>query len=177
MVVNLDLWFDPNNWPKNQPKEESGVAVIDTCLIAAMSSDGNPKERNFSNQSLGKNNKSHTSPKTLEHKVRTPRKRNFPSKLQHYVLANKPTGFCPKCTLYVRDTDDGVACDTCQAFWHYVCVGVTQQELDEEWNERPFLCPKHRELCVVDAPTKSEESKEVKVLIKVNSYTLNPQKL
>ena len=108
---------------------------------------------------------------------RSPRTKKVPASLTGYDLGNKRSGVCPKCHVYVEDTDEGVECETCQAYWHFSCVGVTQKEIDENWNDKPFLCLSHRQPKSVVDPVGSvvTNKPEVRVLVhKVHSYTLNP---
>ena len=111
---------------------------------------------------------------------RSPREKTVPSKLQSYVLGSKPSGSepsgtCPKCQVYVEDT--GVVCEKCQAYWHFPCVGVTQQEVNEKWDDKPFLCPSHRastpDICCVAASQDLNVGESI--VHRVHSYTLNPQ--
>ena len=64
---------------------------------------------------------------------------------QRFVVVKKPSGICPKCKVFVKDSDDGVVCGKCVAFWHFQCAGVTQEILDQEWKNIDFLCVKHRD--------------------------------
>ena len=174
MVVNLDVLFDPKNWPKDLSKQPKGLAVLDNCLgkitTTVMPSLTTP---NVSDKSLVRQSHQPSSP-VLGPKSRTPRKKSAPSKLQQYVIVKAPSGICPKCRIYVKE--GGVACDKCQAYWHYTCVGVTEQEVEEKWNGIPFLCPMHQEVptCLEATDVMGEEEK-VEIKVKVHSYTLNPE--
>ena len=146
MLVNLDVLIDPKYWPENQEKKQ-GVAVIDECIEKArMSKLITPKASPKSGELVEKSISQMHSPTTRKNKnkARTPRKKNIPSKLQNFVVVRTPSGICPKCCVYVKETDDGVVCKGCQAFLHYSCAGVTQKDLDESWSGRSFLCPQHR---------------------------------
>ena len=150
MVVNLDLWFNQENWSSKQlmSNQATGVDVIDNCLrtVAMPSLPITPQAQSRSTPTNDKDvaKKAHASPSGLNggRKYRSPRKKSAPAKLLNYVW--EPSGYCPKCSIYVKHTDQGVACVKCRAFWHYACVGVTQNEMDEYWSIRPFLCPEHR---------------------------------
>ena len=176
MVINLDVLFDPANWPKDLVKQPKGLAVIEGCLegTLAMPSQIALKNSDANCKAMVKHNPKLSSP-VLEQKQRTQRKKTVPAKLDQYVRATAPT--CPKCQKYVKHTDDGVACEKCQAFWHYCCAGVSQNEIDENWSGKPFLCQEHREACPLSTVTASEVAQEesVKVMVKVHSYKLNPQ--
>ena len=155
MVINLDVLVDPLYWPKSPVVIKSGLEVIDECL-----------ERRGTNMPI----------------TRSPRKKNVPSKLKGFAIEAALSGTCPKCQLYVEKTDNGVACETCQAFWHYSCAGVTQEELDDQWSNKPFLCPEHQVIGNIvnhsETPLNkfTAQSKEVQVLThRVYSYTLNPE--
>lgn len=105
----------------------------------------------------------------------TPRKR-FPPKQGDFVIVDKPSAHCPNCRKFVPE--EGVVCPECNAFWHYTCADVTQEEIENDWKDRDFLCSKHRCLPVVERSESSEDpadSEEVSIRVHVNSYTLNPE--
>ena len=158
------MLFDPKNWPKDLRKQPKGLEVLENCLKATEMS-----SLTLPDASLVKHSKQADS-QVLGKKQRTPRKKNPPSKLQQYVVVTAPSGICPKCQIYVKE--GGVACEKCQAFWHYACVGVCEEELEENWNGKPFLCPEHRGNSL-EAP--DVNNGEVKLLVKVHSYSLNPE--
>ena len=78
-------------------------------------------------------------------------------------------------------------CTECKAFLHNDCAKVTQEEIDNEWSDKDFLCPKHRCLPMVkknprvskssaeSAQTIRRTQDEVSIRVRVNAYTLNPQ--
>ena len=104
-------------------------------------------------------------------KPRSPRKKKVPANLTGYDFDNKRSGVCPKYHVHVEDTNEGVECEICQAYWHFSCVGVTQKEIDENWNEKPFLCSNRQTRSGVD-PVRSVVTNEpgVRVLVhKVHS--------
>ena len=159
MVIDLDPWLNLSNWVK-QPKEE-GVEVIDKCFLgkAVMSK----------------------SPKTIRNV--TPRKKStLPSRYKEFII-DKPVGYCPKCSVYVKETDEGVVCVPCQAYWHYDCVGVTEAELTEKWDGIDFLCPKHRsikatqvsKLFIAENTKCLDDNNEMRIDMRINNFALNQQ--
>ena len=38
---------------------------------------------------------------------------------------------------------NGIVCETCDAYWHYVCAELTQEEIDVKWKDE-FYCKLHR---------------------------------
>ena len=144
MLVNLDPWFNPDNWPKKPVVQTKGVAVIDQCLempsISELSCTNAAIDCSSTNSKALVRGPPKTSPKANKSSPRVPRKKNVPSRFRD-VYVHEPSGYCPKCSKYVRHTDYGAACIKCQAFWHNSCVGITQEELDEKWSNKPFLCP------------------------------------
>ena len=153
MHVNLDSLFDT---PTTKP-QLTGVAVIDSCLSPVL---------------LHKEVKMTIS---RTPKRGTPRKR-VPPKQNDYVVVDKPSGHCPKCRKFVPE--EGVVCRVCNAFWHYTCAGVSQTILDQEWVEKDFLCNDHRkpylEAQLSDRDSSNSGNSEIKIPVKINSYTLNP---
>ena len=165
MPIDLDQLLNLANWTAS-PKIE-GVDVID--------------------KSLRQNNMNTPCKKEV-----TPRRKAvLPSKFKSFVV-DRPSGYCPKCTLYVKDTDEGVVCPPCEAYWHYKCAEVTKEELDEEWSGIQFLCLKHRtekkkeENMITTTPLKlsinlkeemnfHKENIEI-TNIKINKYDLNKKK-
>ena len=122
MLVNLDPWIKLSNWNWTAKSQTKGVEVIDNCLkvlpVMAPQLD---------------------SPKP------SPTRKRYPNpKYREYVFVDKPSGYCPKCTKYVRDGDEGVVCIKCNAYLHYECANTTQEELDEKWLDKPFQCIEHR---------------------------------
>ena len=124
MVINLDLWLQLDKWDTKTTAK--GVKVIDRCLNPIIRMARSPKSKN-----------------SRPNKNITPRKKSvLPSKYKEFIV-DTPSGYCPKCTYYVRDK--GVVCPPpCAAWWHYECAGVTQDELDEKWSNTRYLCLKHR---------------------------------
>ena len=124
-------------------------------------------------------NKVGNSTKASEKSKRSSRETKVPPKLSDYVCKTSAT--CPSCKTYV-DTD-GVVCKTCQAYWHYSCANVTQDELDTDWTGEEFLCEMHRGslLRVIKTTTVQSESIDVTddranvilTNIKINPYSLN----
>ena len=117
--VNIKHMVNLDHWleVENWPQKrvEEGVKVIDKCLF------------------LSKSKMS-----------KSPRKKTRPGKYKEFVV-DIPVGYCPKCSKYINSEDNGVVCHPCQSYWHYECVGVTQEELDTTWKDVPFLCPQHRD--------------------------------
>ena len=120
MVIDLDPWMQLSNWKWSKKNQSKGVEVIDQCLSQL--------------------------PSTMAAQVHspklTPRKKNINSKYKEFII-NKPSGYCPKCRIYVKENDEGVVCNECNAYWHYECANVTQKELDEKWNGVHFQCAEH----------------------------------
>ena len=117
---------------------------------------------------------------------KSPRKKAPPRKLEQYVIVNKPSGYCPKCRHYVKHEDKGVECSKCYAFWHYSCAGVTEEQLESHWKNTDFLCVQHRDKPsfssnkpssslkgLVSVDTHNMNTEELKIPVKVNTYTLN----
>ena len=84
------------------------------------------------------------------------RKRQVNSKLKGYVTEKKPAGTCPGCNTYVES--DAVVCDTCNAYWHYVCANTSAEEVEMLGNEEIY-CEKHR-IPVITAGQASYEGKK-----------------
>ena len=87
---------------------------------------------------------------------RKKRTQKIPKKLEGYEIGKSRrtgesddvdkeelSGNCPKCKLYITEEDNGIVCESCKAYWHYHCAGVTQEEVDNLGIEE-FLCVKHR---------------------------------
>ena len=162
MLINLDPWLQLDKWGNTTAK---GVEVIDKCLNPNIEMAKSPQ---------GKRNI-------------TPRKRSvLPARYKEYIV-DKPSAYCPKCSVYVSERDDGVVCAPCEAYWHYTCAGVTQEELDGKWRNVNYLCPKHNmreeegdSIDSVDSDSIDEAMPEkdnnIKVTnIKINNYALNAQ--
>ena len=62
---------------------------------------------------------------------------------QKTVFVRDPSGYCPKCRVFVKG--EGVVCEKCEAYWHYQCAGVSQEEVDRDWKEIEFICDLHRD--------------------------------
>ena len=156
MVISLDNWIELKNW-SGKPTSK-GVSVIDRCISQ--------------NLTMGK------TPNKNKADRGSPRKK-FPStKLKEYIV-DSASGYCPGCSIYVRETDDGVVCKPCQAYWHYACVGTTQEELDNDWKGISFMCQNHRKEtkqitldCQADG---KDEAEGIKLDIKINNFALNAQ--
>ena len=138
---------------KNWPRKqvEEGVEVIDKCLF------------------LSKSKMS-----------KSPRKKTRPGKYKEFIV-DIPVGYCPKCSKYINAEEDGVVCRPCQSYWHYDCVGVTQEELDVTWKDVQFLCPFHRNKEIVttedDEQNDQDNNGKIKIInVKVNDFALNAQK-
>ena len=165
MVINLDPWLTTSNWKTKRKSPVKGVDVIDRCLLASKS-----------NKTMGPHPKS---PKL------SPRKR-FPNpKYKEYVV-NVPSGYCPKCHKYIKESDKAnVVCVKCDAYWHHECVEITQSELDEKWANIDFLCKEHREekandeivvsqiIQTPDVNDAFDDDKLVVRSIKIKEYELN----
>ena len=149
MHINLDSLFGIPSKP-----QLTGVAVIDSCLPPVVNYE---KEMTI----------------TRTPKKGTPRRR-VPPKNRDYEPVYEPAGYCPKCRHYVPS--EGVVCKGCNAFWHYTCAGVSQVILDQEWGEKDFLCSEHRKLYLEYGHDELglSDTKEVKIRVKINSFTLNP---
>ena len=92
---------------------------------------------------------------------------------------------CPKCSKYIKESEKAnVICVKCDAYWHYECVEVTQEELDEKWANVDFLCKKHREekanemvvSQVIQTPDVNDGFDDDKLVvrsIKIKEYELN----
>ena len=130
---------------------------------------------------------------------RQKRVQKMPKKLEVYVIGKggkrtptggdereEASGICPKCNVYVTQQEHGIVCESCNAYWHYHCAGVTQEEVDNLENEE-FLCEKHsvtKEVGVSVLPErKSSESdyirkatEDVICQFRIHSYSLNGKK-
>ena len=122
----------------------------------------------------------------------TPRKKIGLSKVKEYFV-NKPNGYCPKCSIFVKEKDCGVVCPPCEAYWHSACAGVTQQEIDQEGSTSTFVCIKHRNSVEEKSHEKGTETAilmnlekmhiepknddAIKITnVRMNNYALNVQK-
>ena len=125
-MINLDPWLLFDQWApfiKGGNKYSSkAIDIIDSCLTHQVMSASPKNNRNSS-----------------------PRKKRANGKYKEFVI-NKPTAYCPKCYQYVKHSDEGVVCTQCQAYWHYSCADVTQEELDQNWSGIDYLCSAHREV-------------------------------
>ena len=169
-MINLDSWFHLENWTSvcSQPK---GVEAIDQCLKKQ------PTMKEFLKGSP-------KGPRKSPIKKLTPRRKNPSPKYYKDHVVNIPVAYCPKCNIYVKDIDKGVVCVPCQAYWHYRCANITQQELDENWKDKDFHCELHRDstetevekMALVEAPTELPLEGSIKVKnIKINNYSLNEE--
>ena len=61
-----------------------------------------------------------------------------------FVCEKNPSGCCPGCNLFVKTSDQGVVCFSCEAYWHYGCAGVTEDNIESLGNEE-FYCREHRQ--------------------------------
>ena len=64
------------------------------------------------------------------------------SKLNDYIVGT-PVGYCPRCNVYVKSTDQGVECPTCVAYWHYSCANTSEEEV-MKLGKKEFYCEQHR---------------------------------
>ena len=90
--------------------------------------------------------------------------------------------------VYVDNGEKGVVCELCNAYWHYECAKVTQEEIDTIWKEQ-FVCEMHRQPTKGVALSKTSDStahsindnriggNPVLVNIKINSYAINKTSL
>ena len=81
----------------------------------------------------------------------------------------KPACNCPGCRSFVKQTDQGVVCFSCNAYWHYKCANVTDADI-EGLADQEFYCIEHR----IGRKT-IEESKIVPYII--NNKTLKKKLL
>ena len=169
MVIDLDPWIDLDKWGNKKTEIKGVVEVLEKCL-----------PHKITMPTPSRNNRHGT-----------PRKKSMPRKYKEFFV-KEPSGYCPKCFKYVKETDHGVVCPPCQAYWHYTCAGVTQQMLDEEWKDSHFFCIKHRTVdeyqssetsvdLVKPVTMKEEENNSIPdpnikiVNARINNYALNVQ--
>ena len=163
-MINLDAWLCLDKW-KTGNLQISGVEVIDNCLKpTTMASCLKTPKKGFKSP---QNNK-----------ALTPRRKYPNPKYYKECFVNIPNAYCPKCRKYVKETDLGVVCKPCQAYWHYECANTNQDEIDEKWSDIDFLCEIHREtlendLNVVQKNLAFEDNKLKVRNIKINNYVLN----
>ena len=178
-MINLDSWLLFDKWAPfikgGNKYSQKGIDIIDSCLTHQAEMSAPPS------------NNRNTSPR-----IKRPN-----AKYNGFV--NKPIAYCPKCHQHVKHSDEGVVCSQCQAYWHYSCAGVTQEELDNNWSGIDYLCLAHREvsekqiLCdVIDQSARKQpalnnndgcyvvptqkNTGEVQLLVhRVHSYSLNPK--
>ena len=169
-MINLDSWLELDNW-ETEKQRVKGVAVIDQCLI-------NYNQQTMASLGIGAPGKTPKKPMN-NIKTLTPRSKKPNPKYYKEYHVNVPVAYCPKCRIYVRDTDKGVVCKQCQAYWHYECANTSQEEIDELWSDRDFQCELHRKSVeVVKDKVPSNDDyfvdENLKVRnIKVNNYVLN----
>ena len=100
-----------------------------------------------------------------------------PPKLSNYVR-NNPSGQCPGCRVFVNDGENGVVCEQCQAYWHYSCANVTQEQLDTIWHEE-FVCEVHRNGVIQSESVRGNKNEMngdttlQSITIKVNPYCID----
>ena len=103
----------------------------------------------------------------------------MPAKLNNYEC-NKLSDHCPGCRGFVSDEENGVVCEKCKAYWHFMCANVTQQQIETIWKDE-FLCEAHRNVSSSSViPAKSSDTVLDSgdeplqfVTIKVNKYSLD----
>ena len=122
--------------------------------------------------------------KEKETNAKSIRMTRAPQKLSSF-FCDKLSGHCPGCRVFVDNGENGVVCERCNAYWHYECAKVTQEDIDTIWKEE-FVCEMHRQPTKGSALSKMAESKAhsindnkigdgnpVLVDIKINSYAMN----
>ena len=117
---------------------------------------------------------------------RIARKKRGPARLAD-CFVGKSSSYCPRCDNYVEADDLGVECVECEAYWHYQCAEVTEDEVNA-LGKQEFTCRMHPKANAVypaasirltTAGSTSNLSKEENILLnaKINPYTLNEIKV
>ena len=116
------------------------------------------------------------------------RTRGLSKKLTGYVLEKNTSGCCPGCNKYVSDNEGAVVCNTCDAYWHFACAMVTEEEI-KQLGDDEFYCQKHSnglavvesnmvEMESIECNTSDLEDNQTEILnIKMVPYILNTKKL
>jgi hypothetical protein len=101
-----------------------------------------------------------------------------PERFGSYIMGGKPSSTCPWCNSYVEN--EGVLCVLCNAYVHFRCVGVSQEEVDREWNGIGFECHHHNAVVsktavtkIIEAPQSQLDVECIFTDLKINSYRLN----
>ena len=69
------------------------------------------------------------------------RNRGTSQRFKDYVVDKQTSGCCPGCNDYVTENDGAVVCYTCDAYWHFSCASVTEDEVKQLGNDE-FYCKK-----------------------------------
>ena len=63
---------------------------------------------------------------------------------------DEPDPYCPICKLQVDEGESAVVCEDCDAYIHYACEGISEEEI-EELGTKEFKCKKHTKEQVSEA--------------------------
>ena len=88
------------------------------------------------------NNTSEISTTTVTVSKRSKRRRILSKKYDQYEVDKPATWDCPGCQKKVTAEKGGVVCSSCVAYWHFECVNVTEEYVNNLGNEN-FYCPMH----------------------------------
>ena len=53
-----------------------------------------------------------------------------------------PNPYCPSCRVYVSNGDNAVVCGDCNAYIHYACDGINDEDIKALGN-KDYTCKKH----------------------------------
>ena len=73
---------------------------------------------------------------------------------------------CPGCKVLVEE--DGVVCEECKAYWHYVCANTDEGKVHQLGDE-DFLCEKHKQ------ESYKQKYEEIRLQMSSMKETLNSQ--
>ena len=116
----------------------------------------------------------------LDKMLLSERVKKQPERFGSYIMGGNPSSTCPRCYKYVES--EGVVCVSCNAYVHFECAGVTQEEIDSEWDGVDFECDGHNKTAMVRQTTQKEsecdvsnqsEAEYIFDNVNVNSYKLN----